>query len=98
MLSWSGRAWAAASTEGLLIYSLDAGVVFDPLELDVDVTPARVRTLLGKGDLLHAMVMSLRLNEIAVIQETVESVPVAEGRSFVFALFVSKKLNNLPSF
>ena len=32
-LSPSGRAFAVASTEGLLVYSLDESLVFDPFEL-----------------------------------------------------------------
>jgi periodic tryptophan protein 2 len=35
----TGRAWAAASTEGLLIYSLDETVTFDPFELSIDLKP-----------------------------------------------------------
>eukprot|EP00960_Hanusia_phi_P025797 745887-Hanusia_phi.AAC.1 len=38
----TGRAWAAATTEGLLIYSLDETSSFDPLDLDLDITPARI--------------------------------------------------------
>ncbi|XP_065187306.1 periodic tryptophan protein 2 homolog [Sycon ciliatum] len=74
----TGRAWAAASTEGLLIYSLDASVVFDPIELDVDVTVSRICSLLDKGEMLNAVVMSLRLNEIDMIQRVIETVPADE--------------------
>ena len=38
-----GREWAAVSTEGLLLYSLDANMTFDPFELDIDVTPTNIR-------------------------------------------------------
>ena len=37
-----GRSWAAASTEGLLVYSLDEGMRFDPSGLDLHTTPAAV--------------------------------------------------------
>lgn len=35
----TGRSWAAATTEGVLLYSVDDSFVFDPTDLDVDVTP-----------------------------------------------------------
>ena len=35
----TGRSWAAATTEGVLMYSIDESFVFDPTDLDVDVTP-----------------------------------------------------------
>ncbi|CAI9114031.1 OLC1v1014650C2 [Oldenlandia corymbosa var. corymbosa] len=40
----TGRTWAAATTEGVLIYSMDDSFIFDPTDLDIDVTP-EVRTL-----------------------------------------------------
>jgi periodic tryptophan protein 2 len=36
----TGLQWAAASTQGLLLYSLDDSLTFDPSELDLDITPA----------------------------------------------------------
>ena len=38
-LSPTGHCWAAATTEGLLLYSLDRGAQFDPTDLAEDVTP-----------------------------------------------------------
>jgi len=35
----TGRSWAAATTEGVLMYSIDESFVFDPTDLDMDVTP-----------------------------------------------------------
>ncbi|CAM9476425.1 unnamed protein product, partial [Choristocarpus tenellus] len=35
----TGREWAAATTDGLLLYSLDDAAVFDPSDLDESVTP-----------------------------------------------------------
>lgn len=46
----AGQAWAAATTEGLLVYSLDAGMVFDPFLLDESVTPVSIRKTLQDGD------------------------------------------------
>ncbi|XP_012279845.1 periodic tryptophan protein 2 homolog [Orussus abietinus] len=71
----TGQAWAAATTEGLMIYSLDANLVFDPFLLGLDVTTDAVRETLRKGDLTQALMMALKLNETELIQRVVESVP-----------------------
>lgn len=56
----TGRAWAAASTEGLLIYSLDDTFMFDPFDLAMDVTPSAVAQTLANGEYLKALVMAFR--------------------------------------
>ncbi|GAA5916680.1 hypothetical protein JCM6882_002264 [Rhodosporidiobolus microsporus] len=72
----TGRAWAAASTEGLLVYSLDDDISFDPFELDVDITPDSIReTLFDDKHYLKALVMSLRLNERPLVQTVYEAIP-----------------------
>lgn len=40
----TGRTFAAATTEGLLIYSMDDNLIFDPADIAIDVTP-EVRSL-----------------------------------------------------
>ncbi|KAJ8246716.1 hypothetical protein GJAV_G00254600 [Gymnothorax javanicus] len=71
----TGRSWAASSTEGLLVYSLDGALVFDPFDLDMDVTPASVRRQLRRAEWASAIVLAFRLNESALTQEVLESVP-----------------------
>ena len=58
----TGRAFCAASTEGLLLYSLDASIAFDPFDLDIDVTPATTLDTLRRRDYLRALVMAFRLS------------------------------------
>jgi periodic tryptophan protein 2 len=70
-----GRAFCAASSEGLLVYTLDRGVLFDPFDLDVDVTPDTTLLKLKKGEYLTALVMSFRLNETPLIQRVFEKIP-----------------------
>ncbi|XP_021930925.1 periodic tryptophan protein 2 homolog isoform X2 [Zootermopsis nevadensis] len=70
----TGQAWAAATTEGLLIYSLDKGMVFDPFQLEQDITPNSIRKSLQEEDWAKALMMSLKLNEHDLIQEVVESI------------------------
>lgn len=35
----TGRSFSAATTEGVLVYSVDESFIFDPTDLDIDVTP-----------------------------------------------------------
>ncbi|CCE63016.1 hypothetical protein TPHA_0D03830 [Tetrapisispora phaffii CBS 4417] len=74
----TANAFAAASTEGLLIYSLDNVVVFDPFDLDIDITPQNTIASLTNKEYLNSFVMSLRLNEVYLINKVYESIPVSE--------------------
>uniref|UniRef100_A0A8D0L2J1 PWP2 small subunit processome component n=1 Tax=Sphenodon punctatus TaxID=8508 RepID=A0A8D0L2J1_SPHPU len=74
----TGRSWAATTTEGLLIYSLDSGLIFDPFELDINITPSSVHKVLRQKEYTKAIVMSFRLNEKKLIQEVLESLPCSE--------------------
>ena len=74
----TGRAFTTATTEGLLVYSLDAGVEFDPFDLDVDVTPESTLATLRKGEALKALVMAFRLGQAALTTRVYRSVAVAD--------------------
>ncbi|XP_019384573.1 PREDICTED: periodic tryptophan protein 2 homolog [Crocodylus porosus] len=74
----TGRSWAATTTEGLLIYSLDSGLVFDPFELDIDITPSSIRKVLHQKEYAKGIIMAFRLNEKKLIQEVMETVPYNE--------------------
>ncbi|KAM9317501.1 periodic tryptophan protein 2 homolog [Gastrophryne carolinensis] len=71
----TGRSWAATSTEGLLIFSLDSASMFDPFQLDEEVTAGGVRRALRAEQWTLALVMAMRLNEERLLQEALESVP-----------------------
>lgn len=75
----TGRTFCAASTEGLLLYSLDATGLdhFDPFDLDIDVTPQNIKAILNQTepDYLKALVMSFRLSGTILIRLSYESVP-----------------------
>ena len=75
----AGTAFCAASTEGLLIYSLDQAVQFDPFDLNMEITPASTLAVLETdGDYLKALVMAFRLNEAGLIKRVFQAVPAAE--------------------
>lgn len=71
----TGQAFAAAGTEGLCIYALDKGVVFDPFDLSLEVTPKATHEALKKLEYTKALVMSLKLNEPNLVTLVVERVP-----------------------
>ncbi|XP_071445521.1 periodic tryptophan protein 2 homolog [Hetaerina americana] len=74
----TGLAWAAATTEGLLIYSLDQGLVFDPFFLDIGITPETVKGTLKKREYSKALMMAVKLNEQNITMEVLEGVPPDE--------------------
>lgn len=76
----TAQSWAAATTEGLLIYSLDRGIVFDPLNLSLEVTPKAARECLKQHEYSTALLMTLKLNEIDLIEEIIEQIPYREGK------------------
>lgn len=71
----TGRAWAAATTDGLLVYSLDDMILFDPFDLEIDITPDTVMEALEEPDYLRALCMALRLNEKSVTHRVFEAIP-----------------------
>lgn len=75
----SGLSFAASCTEGLLIYGLDKGLVFDPYQLSVEVTPKSIRDHLQTNDFSPALLMALKLNEFPLIHEVLERIPIKDG-------------------
>ncbi|KAG8808589.1 hypothetical protein FRC17_003882, partial [Serendipita sp. 399] len=73
-----GRGWAAASTEGLLLYSNEDNLAFDPFDLSLDLTPQSVSETLVKREYLKALCMAIRLNEEQLILQVFESIPTEE--------------------
>jgi len=71
----TGRAFCAASTEGLLIYALDHALQFDPFDLDITVTPSTTLKAVMNNDYLTALVMAFRLNEKKLIRRVYGSIP-----------------------
>ncbi|ODV78183.1 periodic tryptophan protein [Suhomyces tanzawaensis NRRL Y-17324] len=69
---------AATVSEGLLIFSIAQDVVFDPFDLDVDITPAATVEVLREQEYLTALVMAFRLNERWLVQKVYEAVPLGD--------------------
>lgn len=75
-ISPTGHSWASASTEGLIIFSIDDSTTFEPFELDETVTPKTIRKTMKKGQCSKALVMALHLNEYKYIVEALNNVPM----------------------
>lgn len=86
----TARSWAACTTEGLLIYSLDTNMIFDPFDLDIEITPKTIKETLANQDYSLALIQALRLNEEALITQVLEKIPhlsvdvIAENLSDVY--------------
>jgi periodic tryptophan protein 2 len=91
----TGRSWAAASTEGLLIYSVDEELAFDPFELDLSITPQSILDVLLNHEYLKALIMAFRLNEKPLIQKVYESIPTSDIKLIVKQLPTSYLSNAL---
>ncbi|KAK4735995.1 hypothetical protein R3W88_010256 [Solanum pinnatisectum] len=74
----TGRSWAAATTEGVLIYSMDESFIFDPTDLDIDLTPEAVDAALKENQTNRAVILSLRLNEDSLIKKCIIGVSPAD--------------------
>ena len=57
--SSTGRSWACATTDGILFYSMDDSLFFDPYQLDFSVTPQNILLVLSKKQFMDALVVKL---------------------------------------
>lgn len=74
----TGRSFVAATTEGVLVYSVDESFIFDPTDLDIDVTPEAVDKALNENQPSRALILSLRLNEDSFIKKCIFTVSPAD--------------------
>jgi periodic tryptophan protein 2 len=74
----SGRQWALSASIGLLIYSLDDQMLFDPYLLDIDITPDTTLATLVEQEYLKALIMALRLNEKDLTRRVLTSIPASQ--------------------
>jgi periodic tryptophan protein 2 len=82
----TGQSWAAVTTEGLIVYTLDTGLVFDPYDLSEEVTPEGIATAISQRRFAEALAMSLRLNEHPLVLQAAEAVPTEDSESLAGCL------------
>lgn len=102
----TGREWSTVSGEGLHVYSLDDDMIFDPMALTEAVTPSSVQANLKNRKFGMALVMSLHLNEFALVKAVIEDTPYASiptvirsvGQEHLNQLiqFISKLMEHSP--
>lgn len=73
----TGREWAAATTQGLQIFSLDEAIHFAPTDLDITITPQSIRKAIREHEHTHALNMALHLAEKDMIKEALDSVAIS---------------------
>ena len=71
----TSRSWSACSTEGLLLYSLDSALLFDPFDLEINITPSSVAEHLAAENYAAALMQALRLNEESLTAHVCERTP-----------------------
>lgn len=74
----TGREWAACTTDGLLLYSLDEAAIFNPSDLDETVTTEATEAAIARREWAKAILMSLHLNERELRERAVDAVPQFE--------------------
>ncbi|KAJ3394220.1 hypothetical protein HDU92_007077 [Lobulomyces angularis] len=75
LFSPTARSFACATTQGLVVYSLDDYLLFDPFDLEIDVTPDSVLELCKEGDFLKAIIFSFKLGERELQNFVFKSIP-----------------------
>jgi periodic tryptophan protein 2 len=71
----TGGVFCAATTEGLLVYSTDKALSFDPFDLGMDTTPKTALEALAAKDYVRALAIAFRLNEEPLMDRIYESIP-----------------------
>lgn len=64
-----------------MLYSLDPGLVFDPVDLGEDVTEASVHSALSQGAMARALSLALRLRDAKLLQQALLATPPADVSS-----------------
>ncbi|KAF5838324.1 WD40 repeat-like protein [Dunaliella salina] len=88
-LSPTGRCWVAATTEGLVLYSLGDDLLFDPTDLTEDLTPAACRKALAAGAYVRAALIALRLGDQQLLAQCIFTTPQAQVSTVAAALPVA---------
>ena len=92
IFSPDGSQFAAATTEGLVIYSIkNESSVFNPIDIDENVTLDNIIANVKSEDYLTALLMALKLNEREVISKVYRCIPL-ENVSLIAAHFPSNYL------
>lgn len=71
----TGQMWAAATTEGVMLYSYDAQASFSPIGANITISPQAILEALESKQFENALYMALRLNIAATTTMVLEVIP-----------------------
>ena len=74
----TGRAWAAATTEGVLLFSRDVDLHFDPFELEIEVTKETTLEAVSECEYLRALIYAMKLDDLKLFRYVLFSVHVSD--------------------
>lgn len=80
------RTFSLASTEGVIIYSLDNTTTFYPFELDASITTDSFRKNIVEKNYTEALIQAIKLNNDKYIEEAIETTPVDQIELIVSSL------------
>ncbi len=76
IFSPTGMTWAAATSDGLLLYSQYDINLFDPIDLDLNINQKIIKKeLINNKSYAKALIMSIKLNDKILIKNVIESIP-----------------------
>lgn len=78
--------WVAATTEGMLLYSLATETLFDPTNLTADTSVPAMHRLIGSGAFFNALLVAVRLRDPQHIRHVMYSVPPDDMPRIVAAM------------
>lgn len=93
----SGREWAAATSQGIQVFTLDDALIFSPTDLDVTITPHSIDERIHNKEYGLAINMALQLGEKATLKKAVDSVPVSDI-SLVIKSIDQRMIKNVLTF
>lgn len=88
----TSRSFCASSTEGLLIYSLDTDLVFDPFDLDISITPDSILETVRAAKLASSSSSTTSTSKSLSTNTSLDSTSPSDS-SFLKALVMSFRLN-----
>jgi periodic tryptophan protein 2 len=87
----TGSQWAAATSEGVVVFALDNDMSFHPgLDLDIDVTPEAAKACVQKREFSKALAVALCLEDEALVKQVIEATPVEEVHAVVRSVSQSR--------
>ncbi|KAJ6252072.1 wd40 repeat protein [Anaeramoeba flamelloides] len=73
-----GRSFSCASTEGLLMYSLDKELVFDPMNLGLEITSENALRELINKEYLKSLIMAIIIGEKKLLTKIFFKIPFSD--------------------